>query len=71
MSNPWLTDVASDSSLKYKIISPHSQDLKVNDRHPVFSYHPYHTKVPPSIISDLIEYYTREMLFLMYSSDQE
>ncbi len=58
--NPWLNEIHSESSLEYSVKSPFAEDLQVNDRHPVYSYHPYHTKVPPSIISNLINYYTKE-----------
>lgn len=38
---------------------PHVGDLEADARHPVFSFHPYHTKVPPEVIKKLIEHYTR------------
>lgn len=38
---------------------PHVGDLEADARHPVFSFHPYHTKVPPEIIRKLINHYTR------------
>ena len=38
---------------------PHVGDLEADARHPVFSFHPYHTKVPPEVIRKLIEHYTR------------
>ena len=34
-------------------------ELRSDQRHPVYAYHPYHTKVPPQIIRDLIEHYTK------------
>ena len=34
-------------------------ELRSDQRHPVYAYHPYHTKVPPQIIRDLIEHYTQ------------
>jgi DNA modification methylase len=57
--NPWLNEVVSIHDDNYAVKTPYSEDMQVNDRHPVYSYHPYHTKVPPSIISDLIKYYTK------------
>lgn len=33
--------------------------FKVDDRDPVYLFHPYHTKVPPSVIRSLVERYTR------------
>ena len=38
---------------------PYSGDLVADSRHPVFSFHPYHTKVPPAVIKTLINHYTR------------
>jgi DNA modification methylase len=37
---------------------PHGGDLRSSTRHPVYAFHPYHTKVPPEIIRTLIEHYT-------------
>src|SRR5262245_29463337 len=37
---------------------PHTGDLRSSTRHPVYAFHPYHTKVPPEIIRTLIEHYT-------------
>jgi DNA modification methylase len=37
---------------------PYQGDLHSSRRHPVYSFHPYHTKVPPEIIRTLIEHYT-------------
>jgi DNA modification methylase len=34
---------------------PHPGDLRSSTRHPVYAFHPYHTKVPPEIIRTLIE----------------
>lgn len=56
--NPWLEKVYSENNKN--VLIPFSDDLSVDDRHPVYSYHPYHTKVPPTIIKKLIEYYTDE-----------
>jgi DNA modification methylase len=38
--------------------APHIGDLRSSTRHPVYAFHPYHTKVPPEIIRTLIEHYT-------------
>lgn len=56
--NPWLEKVYSKNDKN--VLIPFSDDLFVDNRHPVYSYHPYHTKVPPTIIKKLIEYYTDE-----------
>ena len=40
--------------------APFNSDLSSDERHPVYSFHPYHTKVPPRIIEELIKYYTNE-----------
>jgi DNA modification methylase len=37
---------------------PHRGDLRSSTRHPVYAFHPYHTKVPPEVIRTLIEHYT-------------
>jgi hypothetical protein len=37
---------------------PYVGDLESSARHPVYSFHPYHTKVPPEIIRRLIEHYS-------------
>jgi 16S rRNA G966 N2-methylase RsmD len=33
-------------------------DVRSSLRHPVYAFHPYHTKVPPEVIRALIEHYT-------------
>jgi 16S rRNA G966 N2-methylase RsmD len=33
-------------------------DVRSSRRHPVYAFHPYHTKVPPEVIRTLIEHYT-------------
>jgi DNA modification methylase len=38
---------------------PYHGELHMAQRHPVYAFHPYHTKVPPEIIRCLIEHYTR------------
>lgn len=59
--NPWLAQIENNKvNDSYKILIPFSEDFIVDQRHPVYLFHPYHTKVPPSIISTLIDYYTKE-----------
>ncbi len=61
--NPWLAEIEESGEVKgnkYDVKVPFSDDFTVDQRHPVYLFHPYHTKVPPSIISTLIEYYTKE-----------
>ena len=57
--NPWLSDLPIVKSVK-TVNVPFNSDLASDDRHPVYSFHPYHTKVPPYIIEELIKYYTKE-----------
>jgi DNA modification methylase len=38
--------------------TPFCGEMKASARHPVYSFHPYHTKVPPDVIRHLIEHYT-------------
>lgn len=57
--NPWLNEIESNSSEKM-VEKPYSDDLFSDDKDPVYSFHPYHTKVPPTIIQRLIEYYTNK-----------
>lgn len=40
-------------------IGPWEGALVAGERHPVYRFHPYHTKVPPEIIRAMIEHYTR------------
>lgn len=59
--NPWIKEFIryyGNGSMEEKIIEPYSGDLTAGERHPVYSFHPYHTKVPPEIIKELISYYT-------------
>jgi len=58
--NPWLERVTSSSKDEKIVKEPFAKDFNVNKRHDVYLFHPYHTKVPPSIIKELIEYYTNE-----------
>jgi len=55
--NPWLNEIQITTSVNDDKL-PFANDFKVDQRHPIYLYHPYHTKVPPSIIRTLIEHYT-------------
>jgi DNA modification methylase len=55
--NPWLFEIPVTSSVVEDKL-PFASDFRVDQRHPIYLYHPYHTKVPPSIIKTLIEHYT-------------
>lgn len=60
--NPFIPEFIAHYSTKEhdgKTKTPFSGDLVAESRHPVYSFHPYHTKVPPEIIKRLIEHYTR------------
>lgn len=57
--NPWLNGI-SVTKTKKVVNAPFNSDLSSDERHPVYSFHPYHTKVPPRIIEELIKYYTNE-----------
>ena len=60
--NPFLTEFVNHQETKElhgKTQLPFAGDLAAESRHPVYSFHPYHTKVPPEIIRKLIEHYTR------------
>jgi hypothetical protein len=39
--------------------NPHTGELHSSTRHPVYNFHPYHTKVPPEVIYDLIQHYSQ------------
>ncbi len=54
--NPWLETLSKND---FKIDTAYSDDLKADDKNAVYSYHPYHTKVPPTIIRRLLEHYTK------------
>jgi DNA modification methylase len=59
--NPWIAEFlrVHGNSAELEVVSePYSGDLISTGRHPVYSFHPYHTKVPPEIIKELITYYT-------------
>ena len=57
--NPWLNGI-SVTKTKKVVNAPFNSDFSSDERHPVYSFHPYHTKVPPRIIEELIKYYTNE-----------
>ncbi|NKE76484.1 DNA methyltransferase [Ochrobactrum sp. MC-1LL] len=60
--NPFIEDFvqsAKNANMAPASDKPYSGDLVANSRHPVYSFHPYHTKVPPAVIKTLIEHYTR------------
>lgn len=46
-----------DESVSYSR-EPYTGELRSSNRHPVYAFHPYHTKVPPEVIRTLIEHYT-------------
>jgi 16S rRNA G966 N2-methylase RsmD len=59
--NPFLTDFCRRHARPVTDAPagrPHHGDLRSTSRHPVYAFHPYHTKVPPEIIRALIEHYT-------------
>lgn len=60
--NPWLSDFISFSGNSHSTSGyPHDSLPAVfasRARDPVYSFHPYHTKVPPDIIRELIQRYT-------------
>ena len=61
--NPFIEDFIKcygmpyDPTIEYSR-TPFCGNLQASNRHPVYSFHPYHTKVPPDIIRLLIEHYT-------------
>ena len=60
--NPFLKEfvkITRNSNTTPASDKPYSGDLVADSRHPVYSFHPYHTKVPPAVIKTLIEHYTR------------
>lgn len=59
--NPSLSEVIgnwSKDSPESEVKLAYAGDFRVRNRHPVYQYHPYHTKVPPDVIRTLIEHYT-------------
>lgn len=61
--NPFITDFIKQYGKPYDPSMPYScgpffGTMKAAERHPVYSFHPYHTKVPPDIIKRLVEHYT-------------
>ena len=60
--NPFLSDFLATLTAKshpHEPVVPYAGDLEAESRHPVYSFHPYHTKVPPEIIRTLLEHYTK------------
>lgn len=58
--NPFLEEWVrmTRNSKEDGVREPYVGELTASARHPVYSFHPYHTKVPPEIIRRLIEHYT-------------
>lgn len=60
--NPFLEEFINstrNTSVAPPSDQPYSGDLVADSRHPVYSFHPYHTKVPPAVIKTLVEHYTK------------
>lgn len=60
--NPFIgefVESTKNSNMEPASAQPYSGDLVADSRHPVYSFHPYHTKVPPAVIKTLIDHYTR------------
>lgn len=60
--NPFIgefVEKTKTSNMEPTSAQPYSGDLVADSRHPVYSFHPYHTKVPPAVIKTLVEHYTR------------
>ena len=55
--NPWLNEIEISTSTKL-VDKPFAEDLEYDEKDDVYSFHPYHTKVPPKVIQKLIGYYT-------------
>lgn len=55
--NPWLNEIEISTSTKL-VDKPFAEDLESDEKDDVYSFHPYHTKVPPKVIQKLIGYYT-------------
>ncbi len=61
--NPFIADFIKhygkpyDPETEYSRI-PFCGEMRASTRHPVYSFHPYHTKVPPDVIRRLVEHYT-------------
>ncbi len=61
--NPFIAEFIKHNSKPYDpnaiyAKKPFSGEMRASQRHPVYSFHPYHTKVPPDVIKRLIEHYT-------------
>jgi DNA modification methylase/transposase-like protein len=62
--NPFISDFIrqyghTERSLDETPRTPYVGELRSGERHPIYSFHPYHTKVPPEVIYDLILHYTK------------
>lgn len=59
--NPWIEEFVrlyGNTKQSESILKPFSENMKPDKNHPVYSFHPYHTKVPPEIIEKLIKHYS-------------
>ena len=61
--NPFLEDLIKDAEnrkqgRRKEQMEPFTGELTSEKIHPVYSFHPYHTKVPPAIIKTLLNHYT-------------
>ncbi len=59
--NPFISEFVMQNmnNEMHDTILPYAGDLTADSRHPVYSFHPYHTKVPPEIIKKLVNHYTK------------
>ena len=61
--NPFIREFVDRYGTPYKpaiqrVEQPYAGSLRSQSRHPVCTFHPYHTKAPPEVIRALIEHYT-------------
>src|SRR5690554_53096 len=61
--NPFLENLIKDAENRKQgctkeQMEPFTGELISEKIHPVYSFHPYHTKVPPAIIKTLLNHYT-------------
>lgn len=61
--NPFIEDFIKQYGKPYDpdteyLQVPFCGEMRASTKHPVYSFHPYHTKVPPDTIRHLIEHYT-------------
>lgn len=57
--NPALADAIDCARASAPVVGPYIGHLRRDEKHPVYSFHPYHTKVPPAVIAELIRHYTQ------------